>query len=50
MLCTQGIASALLASKRIDRAIFGVEGRGALRRHGRCSVCGKDRLLCGLAA
>jgi len=50
MFCTQCIAIALCASKRIDRAILGAEGRGALRRYGTCVQCGKERLLCGLAA
>ena len=50
MFCTQCIATALSASKRIDRAILGAEGRGALRRYGTCVKCGKERLLCGLAA
>jgi hypothetical protein len=49
MFCTQCIANALLATKRIDRAILGAEGRGAKRQHGRCAACGKERLLCGLA-
>jgi hypothetical protein len=49
MFCTQCIALALSATKRIDRAVIGAEGRGARRQHGRCSRCGKDRLLCGLA-
>jgi hypothetical protein len=49
MFCTQCIAAALFATKRIDRAILGAEGRGALRRYGTCVKCGKDRLLCGLA-
>lgn len=48
MFCTQCITNALLASKRIDRAILGAEGRGAKRQHGRCASCGKERLLCGL--
>jgi hypothetical protein len=48
MFCTQCIATALFATKRIDRAVLGAEGRGALRRHGQCWTCGKDRLLCGL--
>jgi len=48
MFCTRCIASALGARGRLDRAILGAEGRGAQRRHGACSRCGKDRLLCGL--
>jgi hypothetical protein len=48
MFCTQCIANALLATKRIDRAVLGAEGRGAKRRHGPCAGCGKERLLCGL--
>lgn len=50
MFCTQCIAAALLATKRIDRAVLGAEGRGALRRYGTCVKCAKERLLCGLAA
>ena len=49
MFCTQCLATALCATKRIDRAVLGAEGRGALRRYGICVKCGKDRLLCGLA-
>lgn len=48
MLCTACLAKALGALGRIDRALMAAEGRGALRRHGRCVECGKDRLLCGL--
>jgi hypothetical protein len=49
MFCTQCLARALGATGRIDRAVIGAEGRGALRRYGTCSVCGRDRLVCGLA-
>jgi hypothetical protein len=48
MFCTECVANALQAARRIDRAILAVEGRGARRQYGRCSSCGKDRLLCGL--
>ena len=48
MFCTQCIATALFATKRIDRAVLGAEGRGARRQYGTCSSCGKERLLCGL--
>jgi hypothetical protein len=48
MFCTQCIANALFATKRIDRAMLGAEGRGARRRYGTCASCGKERLLCGL--
>jgi hypothetical protein len=48
MFCTQCIATALLATKRVDRAVLGAEGRGARRRYGTCASCGKERLLCGL--
>jgi hypothetical protein len=48
MFCTQCIANALLATKRIDRAVLGAEGRGAHRQYGKCASCGKERLLCGL--
>jgi hypothetical protein len=48
MFCTQCIATALFATKRIDRAVLGAEGRGARRRYGTCASCGKERLLCGL--
>jgi hypothetical protein len=50
MFCTQCLAKALLTTRRIDRVVLAAEGRGALRRHGVCGACGKDRLLCGLAA
>jgi hypothetical protein len=48
MHCTQCIANALTATRRIDRAILAAEGRGARRQYGNCTVCGKERLLCGL--
>jgi hypothetical protein len=48
MFCTQCIAGALSATRRIDRAVLAAEGRGALRRYGLCVACGKERLLCGL--
>ena len=48
MYCTQCIATALFATKRIDRAVLGAEGRGARRQYGTCAACGKERLLCGL--
>ena len=48
MFCTQCIATALFATKRIDRAVLGAEGRGARRQYGTCASCSKERLLCGL--
>jgi hypothetical protein len=48
MFCTQCIAKALFATKRVDRAVLGAEGRGARRQYGTCAACGKERLLCGL--
>ena len=48
MFCTQCVATALFATKRIDRAVIGAEGRGARRQYGTCASCGKERLLCGL--
>jgi hypothetical protein len=50
MYCTQCIANSLFATKRIDRAILGAEGRGARRHYGPCASCSKERLLCGLAS
>jgi hypothetical protein len=50
MFCTQCIANALFATKRIDRAVIGAEGRGARRQYGVCASCRKERLLCGLPA
>jgi hypothetical protein len=50
MFCTRCIANALLATRRIDRAILGAEGRGARRVHGPCAGCGRGRLLCGLVS
>ena len=48
MFCTPCVALALGTTKRIDRLLMTAEGRGALRRHARCTVCGKDRLVIGL--
>lgn len=48
MFCTACLVAALGATRRIDRLVLAAEGRGALRRHEHCSVCGKDRLVCGL--
>ena len=50
MYCTQCIANSLFATKRIDRAILGAEGRGARRHYGTCASCSKERLLCGLTS
>ena len=50
MFCTQCLANALFATKRIDRAMLGAEGRGARRQYGTCASCGKERLLCGLTS
>ena len=50
MFCTQCIATALFATKRVDRAVLGAEGRGARRQYGTCASCGKERLLCGLTS
>lgn len=50
MFCAACLAMALKATSRLDRALFVAEGRGARRRHGKCSICGKQRLLCGLAS
>jgi hypothetical protein len=50
LFCTQCLATAILAiKKRIHRVVIIAEGRGALRRHGPCASCRKERLLCGLA-
>ena len=43
--CLQGL---LLTRRRIDRFLIMAEGRGAIRRHLPCSVCGTDRLVIGL--
>jgi hypothetical protein len=50
LVCTQCLAAVLGATGRIDRAVMEAEGRGAQRRYGQCSMCGKDRLVCGLSA
>ena len=50
MFCTRCLAAALGATRRIDRVVIAAEGRGALRRHRKCSACGKDRLVCGLSS
>jgi hypothetical protein len=49
MFCASCLASVLGLTQRIDRALMSVEGRGARRRHERCSMCGRNRLVCGLA-
>jgi hypothetical protein len=50
MFCTRCIVVALAFVNQIDRDLLKAEGRGARRSYGRpCSVCGKARLLCGLA-
>jgi hypothetical protein len=46
--CSVCLANALGISRRFDRALMAVEGRGAWRRFGPCPTCGKDRLLTGL--
>jgi hypothetical protein len=46
--CSVCLAGALDTTRRIDRALMGVEGRGAWRHYAPCSMCGKDRLLTGL--
>jgi hypothetical protein len=50
MFCTLCLGVALGTGARLDRALLVAEGRGAGRRHGACSMCGKHRLLCGLAS
>jgi hypothetical protein len=49
MFCSLCLAARLGMTRRLDRVLFATEGRGARRRYGRCSGCGHDRLLCGLA-
>jgi hypothetical protein len=49
MFCALCLATALGTARRLGRVLFMAEGRGARRQHGKCSRCGKDRLLCGLA-
>ena len=48
--CSSCLRVALGSDRRIERELMLTEGRGAVRRHGPCALCGKDRLLCGLAA
>jgi hypothetical protein len=50
MFFTLCLGVALRTGARLDRALLVAEGRGAGRRHGTCSMCGKHRLLCGLAS
>jgi hypothetical protein len=49
MFCTLCLTAALGVTRRIDRVLVVVEGRGARRQHRKCARCGQDRLLCGLA-
>jgi hypothetical protein len=44
--CLRGV---LATTRRIDRTLLALEGRGARRYHAPCMMCGKDRLLCGLS-
>jgi hypothetical protein len=46
--CSVCLANVLGISRRLDRTLIAVEGRGAWRHYGPCPTCGKDRLLTGL--
>ena len=48
MFCTPCLSTALGTRGRLDRAVMGVEGRGARRFYGVCATCGRPRLVCGL--
>jgi len=46
--CAACISGELFAGKDIDVAMRHLEGSGVLRRHGRCSTCGRLRLVASL--
>ena len=48
--CTECIALKVRGARELaSSAILEAEGRGARRVHGRCSVCGKERLVAGVS-
>jgi hypothetical protein len=46
--CADCIAARLFPGKNIDVAMRHLEGNGMNRHHGRCSACGKSRLVASL--
>jgi hypothetical protein len=48
-VCAACISGTLFAGKDIDVAMRHLEGSGVLRRHGRCSTCGRLRLVASLS-
>jgi hypothetical protein len=50
MFCTRCLSTALGTRGRLDRVVMRVEGRGARRVYGVCAMCGRPRLVCGVAA
>jgi hypothetical protein len=46
--CAACISGNLFGGKDIDVAMRHLEGSGVLRRHGRCSTCGRSRLVASL--
>jgi hypothetical protein len=49
MFCAACLHMAIKATGRLDLALIAAEGRGARRVYGDCPMCGRPRLLCGLA-
>jgi hypothetical protein len=49
MFCAHCLAVKLMGRVTVSSgAMFEIEGLGAERRHGRCSVCGEKRLVAGV--
>lgn len=46
--CAECISGTLFARKSVDNSLRQLEGLGARRRHGICSMCGRPRLVSGL--
>jgi hypothetical protein len=48
--CTGCLSRLLFNGREIDVAMRHIEARGVIRHHGRCSECGKPRLVAGVNA
>lgn len=48
VFCTRCISARLFNGRDIDVAMRHIEARGIRRHHGRCSECGKPRLVAGV--
>jgi len=48
VFCSRCVSDLLFNGRKIDVAMHHSEGRGIRRHHGRCSECGKPRLVAGV--